>query len=371
MVKAHFTNIRAEIITELKFAQHSIKIAVAWFTNLELFDCILEKCEQGIHIELIIVKDAINLRKYGLDFNKFIELGGKLFFGNSDSLMHHKFCVIDDSILLNGSYNWTYWAESKNSENITVIQNDDALLCQFLKEFIKIKHDLIPETEASYIELPEKQLNPLLSSQDLLVNEYLQSAIIVSEKGNDELAEKIITQVSRIKPLEVTKYLTNGIAANNSSVRNLYSIVSNSNSSLTTYSYANYCYQVSRFIQQQDYFAALKLANECIKTYKTYKGFSIHVYRGDLKMKFADETCAFEDYQSAIKILDLIKPPLKLLYYNREFSYFFQPRIDIFLKLGQIEDAKNELKEAIKLFTKMNKSKWVEFAEEWLKKISS
>ena len=368
MIEAHFKNIQEKIIEKTMLAQHSLKIAVAWFTNVELFDCIIEKCLKGIDVELIIVKDAINLRHLGLDFNRFIEIGGKLYFGNSDTLMHHKFCIIDESTLVNGSYNWTFWAESKNNENITIIQDDNKLINQFVEEFIRIKDSLKQEIEVSHIELPEKQLNALLNSQDLLANEYLQSAIKVSEKGNTELAEKIIAQASRIKPLEVASYLTNGITSNNSTARNLYSIVSNSNNSLNSYSYEIYCDNVSRFILHQNYVAALQLANDCIKN---HKGFSIYVYRGDLRMKFGDEIGAFEDYQSAMRILNSLKQKRKLLYYNKKFEYYFRPRAELFLKLAQDEDAKNELKKAIKLFSQMNIPKGVEFYEEWLKKISS
>ena len=34
--------------------------------------------------------------------------------------MHDKFCVIDNQVVITGSYNWTTNAEFKNDENITV-----------------------------------------------------------------------------------------------------------------------------------------------------------------------------------------------------------------------------------------------------------
>jgi phosphatidylserine/phosphatidylglycerophosphate/cardiolipin synthase-like enzyme len=37
--------------------------------------------------------------------------------------MHHKFCLIDDRILINGSYNWSYPAR-RNEENILVLRRD-------------------------------------------------------------------------------------------------------------------------------------------------------------------------------------------------------------------------------------------------------
>lgn len=37
--------------------------------------------------------------------------------------MHHKFCIIDQKIVITGSYNWTKQARN-NEENITVIKDE-------------------------------------------------------------------------------------------------------------------------------------------------------------------------------------------------------------------------------------------------------
>ena len=49
--------------------------------------------------------------------------------------MHHKFAIIDGSILLNGSFNWTRSAVITNRENIVITANAPALLAAFLEEF--------------------------------------------------------------------------------------------------------------------------------------------------------------------------------------------------------------------------------------------
>lgn len=44
--------------------------------------------------------------------------------------MHNKYCVIDNSVVITGSYNWTYYAENRNQENI-VISSDEDLVSQY------------------------------------------------------------------------------------------------------------------------------------------------------------------------------------------------------------------------------------------------
>ena len=37
--------------------------------------------------------------------------------------MHHKYCVIDNRILMTGSFNWTVSAGKKNYENVLITTN--------------------------------------------------------------------------------------------------------------------------------------------------------------------------------------------------------------------------------------------------------
>ena len=42
---------------------------------------------------------------------------------NEVSHMHHKFCIIDNRIVMTGSFNWTRHAADQNYENITITTN--------------------------------------------------------------------------------------------------------------------------------------------------------------------------------------------------------------------------------------------------------
>jgi phosphatidylserine/phosphatidylglycerophosphate/cardiolipin synthase-like enzyme len=52
-------------------------------------------------------------------------------------LMHHKVMIIDQSIVIFGSYNFTNSAETKNDENLLVIYNKD-IATQFIAEFQRV-----------------------------------------------------------------------------------------------------------------------------------------------------------------------------------------------------------------------------------------
>lgn len=138
-VEAHFNHIKDLLLVQLNSASTSIQVAVAWFTHDELFGLLCYKLRQGVQVELVLNNDYINNWEYGLPYNEFINLGGHLYMSESPSMMHHKFCIIDDTVLLTGSYNWTYYAELRNEENLLLIKDDTSCLEAFKAEFLRLK----------------------------------------------------------------------------------------------------------------------------------------------------------------------------------------------------------------------------------------
>lgn len=142
MEKSLFVNIKSFIIENLSEAKEKIRIAVAWFTNDELFQVVLRLLDQGLKIDLIIIDDCINRNEYGLNFELFISKGGHLFFSSKERNMHNKFCIIDDRLLITGSYNWTYYAENRNWENI-LCTDCQSVIDDYIREFDNIKSNLL------------------------------------------------------------------------------------------------------------------------------------------------------------------------------------------------------------------------------------
>lgn len=136
---ALFKNIKESILFDLKNAKLEINIAVAWFTNHEFYNVLIKKLNEGINVTVIIINDPINNREGGLDWQNFINLGGKLHFSYYPKIMHHKFCIIDNDILYNGSYNWTYYAEKINRENTIRHTENNKLILDFFNEFEQLK----------------------------------------------------------------------------------------------------------------------------------------------------------------------------------------------------------------------------------------
>lgn len=136
-IEVHYSEILRFLQNEISLTQRSIKIAVSWFTNYALFKQLKELARKGIDIQLIINNDSVNNGGYCLDFNELIELGVHISLVEFPHLLHHKFCIIDNKIVINGSYNWTRFSE-KNFENIMIFRNNYNVTCSFNEEFENI-----------------------------------------------------------------------------------------------------------------------------------------------------------------------------------------------------------------------------------------
>ncbi len=141
-VKAHFEEIRKEIIDHIKEANFMIWVAMAWFTDKYLAKELWLKHQAGINIQVIVNNDEITL-KNGRDFSKvgieYYKVSPDSEFGKK--IMHNKFCVIDLKKVIHGSYNWTNNAVY-NKENITVTESRE-LAEDFSQQFIDLKKNAI------------------------------------------------------------------------------------------------------------------------------------------------------------------------------------------------------------------------------------
>lgn len=189
-----FENIQSEIVTRISNSSESLKIAVTWFTNHDLFDAIIKKLDNpNFHVEIIVLNDRINNKKEGVNFQKLIDKGANFYYCSTENMVHHKFCIIDNKNVMTGSYNWTYYAENRNWENIVVL-NESEIVKGYVDEFEKIKaaHEKI-------INISEKQqLNLSVNTNDYLETDYLFQARTEEKKGNDLNAAKIYTEILRL-----------------------------------------------------------------------------------------------------------------------------------------------------------------------------
>ena len=200
--EAFFDNIQDAIIKYLLDAKQSIKIAMAWFTNPYIFNALLRLCKrkEELNVTLLINNDLINNRPNGLPFDKLIQAGAKLYIAEPPTLIHHKYCIIDDQIVIDGSYNWTILAERNNDENIVVIQNGNAI-----DSFVDAFDSLIRKYERVYSmpdRIPERPEYDCCSYQYYNSEEWLAQ---IEEIGSKKKQYTLYKEIFKVLPEQTAK----------------------------------------------------------------------------------------------------------------------------------------------------------------------
>ncbi|XP_015173409.1 PREDICTED: mitochondrial cardiolipin hydrolase [Polistes dominula] len=116
----------------LESAKKTIHVCMYLITLDVLANAIITAHERGIVIK--IISDNFVNRS---DFSQLIAFRKaciKVRTRQSTSLMHHKFVIIDNNILITGSANWTMQALFGNAENI-IVTNHPILVEKFVNEF--------------------------------------------------------------------------------------------------------------------------------------------------------------------------------------------------------------------------------------------
>ena len=172
MTTAYFFEIKSAIIQYIDSSTSDICVAVAWFTHRELFQAILRALDRKVRVSAIIIDDIINRGPNGLDFTPFLEKGGTIRFMNTRNLlMHNKFCLFDNKVLISGSYNWTYSAEHKNAENI-IVTTEDNVCNAFKEQFMSLWDNLDEVKHFTRIDYNDVDSDSLIKYIDVLHDEY-------------------------------------------------------------------------------------------------------------------------------------------------------------------------------------------------------
>jgi len=126
----------ARLVELISEADESVYFMAYSFTSDDISAAMLERVQDGVTVAGVF--DASQYRSNtGTEF-EHLRSGGAIvrLDGNPDK-MHHKVIIIDEEILVTGSYNFSASAEEQNDEN-TLIFHNVQIAAHYLGEFEKI-----------------------------------------------------------------------------------------------------------------------------------------------------------------------------------------------------------------------------------------
>ncbi len=136
---------RDAILKEITEAQSTIDVAMYILTDRELSKALITAEERGVNVRILL--DGKSAEEIGYSKHHFLSSKKvvvklddthKTYGDKYEGIMHNKFAIIDNKVLITGSYNWTHSAEELNNENLLIIKEDSNLIREFRQEFIKL-----------------------------------------------------------------------------------------------------------------------------------------------------------------------------------------------------------------------------------------
>ena len=125
------------IVELLQGAQESVYFLAYSFTSNPIGSAIMERAQAGLRVAGVMDDTQIKSNR-GTEYDPFKQAGLDVVLdGNKDGLMHHKVIVIDQKIVITGSYNFSSSAENINDENIVIIFSP-VVAAKYIEEFQRV-----------------------------------------------------------------------------------------------------------------------------------------------------------------------------------------------------------------------------------------
>jgi phosphatidylserine/phosphatidylglycerophosphate/cardiolipin synthase-like enzyme len=111
------------LIKYLNMAQHTLEICVFTISNDKLAKCVENLFQRGVKVRLITDDECASNK--GSDIYEMADKGIPVRTDNSQAHMHNKYAIVDNKILITGSFNWTWQAVKSNQENLIIVEKEE------------------------------------------------------------------------------------------------------------------------------------------------------------------------------------------------------------------------------------------------------
>ena len=204
-------NPQKAIIKNINQAEAFINIAMYIFTDREIALPLAKAQERGVKVRVYLDKEQVNDQYSQSRF--LVQKGIKVRISTNNYIMHNKFAIIDNRLLLTGSYNWTASANSRNDENLMAI-DDPEIIAIFQNQFVNLwtnkynserTKELFSKAKVNILTIfpPSVQTG----TKVININTASQNELVKALQISEPLAQKIIDLREKLKGFKDPKDL--------------------------------------------------------------------------------------------------------------------------------------------------------------------
>ncbi|MGC8539937.1 MAG: phospholipase D family protein [Phycisphaerae bacterium] len=133
-----------ELVDLIDTAGKSVEVQAYSFTSKPIIKALIRAKQRGVDVEIILDRSNVERKNYrthtyrrlispGLD--AVYTAGIPTYIDDRYLIAHNKVMIIDDRMIITGSFNFSYAAAHFNAENMLVIKNIPALVSRYQKNF--------------------------------------------------------------------------------------------------------------------------------------------------------------------------------------------------------------------------------------------
>ena len=113
----------AAIVKAIQDAKATIAVLAYSFTSEPIAKALVKANDRGLAVSVVFDKDTVKNPKDAT--KRILKSNVEVMVDSEHAIAHNKVMVIDESIVITGSFNFTNAAENKNAENVLIISDND------------------------------------------------------------------------------------------------------------------------------------------------------------------------------------------------------------------------------------------------------
>jgi len=141
------------LVAELKKARREILVQAYSFTADPLTYGLVEAKKRGVNVEVIL--DKSNEVERFSDLNILLENGLHPLIDSEHAIAHNKVMIIDQKVVVTGSFNFTNQAENQNAENMLIIKGHPEMASKYRNNFMVHKQHSKPAVKNTEVGKPQ------------------------------------------------------------------------------------------------------------------------------------------------------------------------------------------------------------------------
>ena len=108
------------IVNAINNANKKIRVQTYSFTSMPIMNALRAAHKRGVDVRAIIDSKQVSTKMDALKAS-----GAIVRYDCKHAISHNKVMILDDLIVVTGSFNFTYAAEKNNAENVVIIKDKD------------------------------------------------------------------------------------------------------------------------------------------------------------------------------------------------------------------------------------------------------